>query len=241
MADGFLSLPGFMTAAEVAEVNAGVQRFIEAVVPAMPAELVYYEDRGDPATLKQVQLLHEHDPYFRSLMSGSRFQALARALLGEDVVGRNLQYFNKPPGIGLPTPPHQDGRFFMLEPCTALTMWLALEDVGEAQGCIRYVRGSHTMGMRVHERSGVLGFSQHIPGFGREEDLEREVVCPSTAGQLLVHHALTIHRASGNRSPDRSRRALGFIYHARSARHDEAAHAAYQNRLATELAAQRKI
>ena len=88
--DGFLSLSDFLTAPEVAEVNERTDAFIETAVPHLPSELVYYEDRADPTTLKQVQLLQDHDPYFHSLLFRSRFEDLARELLGENVVGKNL-------------------------------------------------------------------------------------------------------------------------------------------------------
>lgn len=51
----------------------------------------------------------------------------------------------KPPRIGKGTPPHQDGYYFMLEPNEAVTMWMALEDVNEENGCVRYVKESHKM------------------------------------------------------------------------------------------------
>ncbi|MEC8389905.1 MAG: phytanoyl-CoA dioxygenase family protein [Planctomycetota bacterium] len=35
---------------------------------------------------------------------------------------------------------------------------------------------------------------------------------PAQPGDLLVHDAMTIHRADANRSTNRTRRALGFIY-----------------------------
>jgi ectoine hydroxylase-related dioxygenase (phytanoyl-CoA dioxygenase family) len=217
-----------------------VGRYLEGV-QALPPELVYYEDRNDTSTLKQVQRLHEHEPYFEAMMDRSRFEQLARILLGEDVVGKNIQYFNKPAGSGRPTPPHQDGYYFMLEPNHAVTMWLALEDVGEDQGCIHYVSGSHKLGMRPHDSSAVLGFSQQVADFGTPNDRSSEVACPCLAGHLIVHHSLTIHWAGGNVSNGKSREALGLIYYGESAREDEEAHAEYQRRLAAELAAQNRI
>ncbi len=232
---GYVSLPGFVSCDEIAIMNEHKRRLIESVVPDLPPEVVFYESKDDPSTLKQIQKLYEYDGYFRELMFGSRFEWLAEVLLGEPVVGKNMQYFNKPAGIGQPTPPHQDGYFFMLKPNHAITMWLALEDVSESQGCVRYVRGSHKFGMRVHGRSGVLGFSQHILDFGLANDQDNEVAFPCKAGHLIAHHSLTIHRADGNTSEDKSRQALGFIYYASSAHEDEKAHAEYQRRLASEL------
>ncbi|MFP6901387.1 MAG: phytanoyl-CoA dioxygenase family protein, partial [Opitutales bacterium] len=150
-------------------------------------------------------------------------------------------FFNKPPGIGQATPAHQDGHYFMLRPCHALTMWMALDPVDEENGCVRYVRGSHLNGMRPHGRTETLGFSQGITGFGTETDIRDEVPCPANPGDLLAHDALTIHRADANLSSTRLRRALGFIFYGESAREDTDAHEKYQRNLAEELKASGKI
>ena len=120
-------------------------------------------------------------------------------------------------------------------------MWLALDTVDEDNGCIRYVRASHRDGLRAHSRTTTLGFSQGLSNDLSSEDLRAEVAIHAEPGDLLVHHALTVHRAGANRSRDRSRRALGLIYYGASAREDAAAHARYQRRLAAELEAQGRI
>ena len=232
--DGYIALPGFVAGAELAELQAELARVIAEVVPSLPREHVFYEDKSDPTTLKQIQQLFTYSPYFERLFFGSRFERLAATLLDGPVEGKNMQYFNKPPRIGKPTPPHQDGYYFMLDPCEAVTMWLALDVVDEENGCVRYVRGSNHRGMRPHGRTKTLGFSQGVTDYGSEEDLANEVAFPGVPGDLLVHHAMTIHRADGNRSDSRTRRALGFIYYSERAKEDSVAQQAYQKRLADE-------
>jgi len=166
---------------------------------------------------------------------------LRQSFLNDEVIGKNIQYFNKPPEIGKGTPAHQDGYYFMLEPNEAVTMWMALEDVDEGNGCVRYVSGSHKKGMRSHGRTNVLGFSQGITDFGTAGDMEKEVYFPTRAGDLLVHHSLTIHWADPNRSEERTRRAMGFIYYAECAKEDKKAHEAYARRLAKDLEKADKI
>ncbi len=239
--DGYLALSGFLTAAEVEETRQSVAHFISERVPQLPREQVFYETLGQPDTLKQIIGLFNHDAYFHRIMFGSRFEKLAELLLQGPVVGKNMQYFNKPPTIGKATPPHQDGYYFMLDPCEALTMWLALEEVDEENGCVRYVRGSHLLPLRPHGRTQTLGFSQGVTDYGTPQDLADEVAFPAQPGDLLIHNALTIHRADANRSPTRTRQALGFIYYSERAKVDEAAHAAYQKRLAAEMKAKGKI
>lgn len=233
-ADGYVYLPGFLSPDAVRDLRERVEGFVATTVPHLPAGQAMYEDANDAATLKQVFGLENHDPRFADLLRASPFRHLAGALLGAAVVPRILEYFNKPPRIGKPTPPHQDNFYFMLDPPLALTMWLALEDVDEETGCVRYVRGSHREGLRPHGRTQTLGFSQAITDFGTPADRAGAVAFPARAGDLLVHHAMTVHWAEGNRSPDRSRRALGFIYFAESARENEEAKAAYQQQLRAE-------
>ncbi len=235
--DGYVFIPGFLSAEEVVGLNQKLELFIREGVPAMPSGEVFYENKEDASTLKQLINIHNNDPYFEQILVGSLFEDLAAGILGESVVPKTLEYFNKPPKIGKPTPPHQDAYYFMITPQQATTMWLALEDVDEENGCVRYVRGSHRHGMRPHGRTQVAGFSQSITDFGLVEDQENEVPFPAKAGDLLVHHAMTIHRAEGNTSPSRSRRAMGFIYFGESAREDVEAKRMYQLKLQEERTA----
>ena len=154
-----------------------------------------------------------------------RAEAVAAVLLGGEVnrEANNSQYFNKPPKEGLATPPHQDGYYFKLEPCEALTMWLALEEVDEENGCVRYVKGSHLRGMRPHGRSGTLGFSQGITDYGTDEDKANEIGFHAQAGDLLVHQAMMIHLAGANTSSTRTRKAIGTIYYSQRAKVDHEA------------------
>ena len=168
--NGFVALPQFVSGVELSELIAHVDRFIRDIVPQLPPEQVFYEDKHNPATLKQIQHLGDHDSWFYELFTGSRFQEVAAILLNGPVVPKNMQYFNKPPGVGQPTPPHQDGYYFMLDPCKAVTMWFALDDVDEENGCVRYVRGSHKQGMREHARTKTLGFSQGIVDYPTAQD-----------------------------------------------------------------------
>ncbi len=239
-ADGFVVLRGYVGGRQLENLQSKINRFMRDVVPTMPCEKVFFEDKQRPETLKQLQSLHDYDEYFAELFLEGSFTTLAAQLLGDNVVPTNIQYFNKPPGAGQPTPAHQDGYYFKLEPCTALTMWLALDVVDEENGCMRYVRGSHRRGMRPHGRTKTLGFSQGIIDFPRDEDLADEQPISAQPGDVIVHHAVTIHRADANRS-NRSRRALGLTYYAASAREDVLVKDAYHAELIEKLAKSGRI
>ena len=60
-------------------------------------------------------------------------------------------------------------------------------------------------------------------------------------GDLLVHHCLTVHRANGNTSAARSRKALGMVYFSRYAKEDLERKNEYHKKLTSELAAAGKL
>lgn len=239
--NGYVSIPGFYAGDALAQLVAEKDRLIRDVVPGMPDARVYYEDKQDKSTLKQVHDIWKHDAFFEAMMTRGPLPTLARIVLGEAARPVNLQYFNKPPGVGRPTPPHQDGFYFHLTPNHALTIWIALEDIEPEQGCVNYVQGSHRYGMRWHGRTQTLGFSQGMIDFGTEHDVAHTMRFPCKAGHLIAHHSLTIHWADGNTTRDKTRQALGAIYYAESCRVNEKAAAAYQAQLNADLAKDGKI
>jgi phytanoyl-CoA hydroxylase len=241
-ADGYIAVRPLFDAAKMAEINRELDRYLRDCVPKMADTEVYYEDKSNRDTVKQMMYLERYDEYFAELLGSGVVHALAEEVLGEPAIAKNMEYFNKPPGIGKQTPPHQDGYYFKVAPPQAITGWLALEPVDDENGCLNYVRGSHRFeGWRPHGRSEILGFSQGITDFGTPHDVANTVAQPGEAGMMLMHHCKTVHWASPNRSPTRSRRALGFVYFGESAKPDEEAKRAYQAKLDAELKAANKI
>jgi phytanoyl-CoA hydroxylase len=232
--DGYVFVPGFLDTSEVHALKQSLEKLIAEKLSAMPANHVMYEDKNDKETLKQLQDLQLYDAYFSNILFKSKFEEIAETLLGDKAIGKTVEYFNKPKRIGKPTPPHQDAYYFMLKPPAAVTMWLALEDVNEENGCVRYVKGSHRLGMRQHGRTSTIGFSQAIVDYGNANDLAHEVAMPAKPGDLLIHHAMTIHRADGNKSLSRTRKAMGLIYFSASAKEDKEAKELYMKKLQEE-------
>jgi phytanoyl-CoA hydroxylase len=238
--DGYVTLRGFFGPDELREIRENVDRYVRTVAPELPPGEVMYEDVARPETLKRLAHVDRHDPWFREFLHAGKSTALAELLLGGPVVGQQLAWFNKMPRDSTQTPPHQDGYYFMIEPQQALTMWLALDQVDETNGCLRYIPGSHRRGMRPHARTQIVGFSQGISDYC-PADRATEVVVPADPGDLLVHHCLTVHSADANQSPDRTRRSLGLIYYSADARPDDQRLSAYQRTLVEDLQADRKL
>jgi phytanoyl-CoA hydroxylase len=237
--EGFTVIRGFLRREEVDEVIYEIERYVVNVIPTLPPEEAFYEIKGDPSTLKQLPRIDHHDEYFRRFHRHQRMCELAAHLLGCAVMPRDLQWFNKPPELGKPTPAHQDGFYDKIEPIEMVNMWLALDPVDERNGCVRYVAGSHKCGLREHGRTNTLGFSQGVVDYGPEDQANEVAVC-AAPGDMLVHHGLTIHRADGNAS-NRHRRAMGCVYYAAHVKKNHAIADAYRDRLVSDLLRDDKI
>ena len=229
--DGYVVVRKFLDAGDFRNLTQNLDRYIRDVVPGLPHEAAFYHDRSRPETLKQMQHMAANEPYFEAYRKHPRWRALAEALLGESVDVHDPEWFNKPPGTDHPTPAHQDNYYFCLKPANVVTIWLAIDPVGEENGCLRYVPGSHLRGIRPHSSSRVLGFSQGISDYG-DDDRASEVKILLDPGDTVVHHGNTIHRAEANRTSDRNRRAFAMVMRGQSCERDEDAFE--RNRIALE-------
>jgi phytanoyl-CoA hydroxylase len=80
-----------------------------------------------------------------------------------------MELHNKGPGGRcVPSPPHQDNWYFNKVDGEVPTIWVALEQIDEANGCLRYVPGTHALPLRTHRKSDFFGFSQTVRGRGAE-------------------------------------------------------------------------
>ena len=118
----------------------------------------------------------------------------------------------KPPG-GEAMAWHQDYSYLPLDRPDGLTLWIALDDVDVANGCLYYLPGSHRRG----ERRAAWGLRDDgdpraaLPPIDVADD-EPGVPAPTAAGAAIAHDALIWHRSPPNRSA-RPRRswALSFV------------------------------
>lgn len=184
------------------------------------------DDVRPPA--KQIQHLHEYDAFFRDIYDTIILPTLDRheipfkveRTLDEPTL-LNVQLFQKHAngGSGI-TRPHQDDYYFQLdlERSVVIVCWIALDDVNEANGCLRYLPGSHVASPNLlphfsnvdgawRTRTGVEGYA----GYLRDVDIDDLKPAPVRAGDMLVHHCRTIHAAGANATVDSERRALTFI------------------------------
>ncbi|MCH7788687.1 MAG: phytanoyl-CoA dioxygenase family protein, partial [Acidobacteria bacterium] len=123
----------------------------------------------------------------------------------------------KDPDNAPPTQLHQDIGYFGIEGSNIATSWTSLDTVDEQSGAVQYVVGSH----RWNDIARPNLFVSDTPVDGTKgrtiseimaDHPDAEIVSFETEpGDVIVHHARTIHGAYPNCSP-RRRRALSVRY-----------------------------
>lgn len=207
---GWLAVEHLFSPEKTAEIERELARFVDQIDPQHSEGLVVWEPGAD-RKIRNLFHLHTHDPYFHDLANAPQLLELARTIFDDEPVLLSVELFGKPAQVGSEVPYHQDNAYFNLIPNKALTIWFALADATEENGCVRYIEGSHKLGNLPHSASGVKGNSMRLtelpPNAGAE-------VCGIVArGGALIHHCNTIHRSEPNRS-DQDRPGLLFVYKA---------------------------
>jgi len=134
---------------------------------------------------------------------------LVEQLIGPDIILWGSQVFCKPPLTGKAIPWHQDGQYWPIRPIATCSVWIAIDDALPANGCMRFIPGSHASGSiyrhRLSGHSDVV-LSQEVEPSQFDESTARDDVLK--AGQFSLHDVYLIHGSNANRS---TRRRAGFV------------------------------
>jgi hypothetical protein len=147
-------------------------------------------------------------PRFQSLPEDPALMRLTERLLGDAVLvhPRKIGRVGFPQNEGQQTPVHQD--FFHVRGTTeTYTVWVPLGDCSQTLGCLAVADGSHQLGFRDHQPSSGPGGFAVDPGGApvwRSNDF--------VAGDVLIFHSLTMHKALPNRTPDEIRVSIDNRY-----------------------------
>lgn len=127
----------------------------------------------------------------------------AEALVGPDILVFASRPWNKKPNDRRYVAWHQDNSYYGLDPQASVAMWVALTPSTVANGCVKFVPGSHTWGDQVHEIVGNplnrLTRGQEITTI--DESLAVDAVL--RAGEASFHHERTAHGSKGNATATR--------------------------------------
>jgi hypothetical protein len=134
--------------------------------------------------------------------------------LVEDVLGPDIDLFSshfiaKPAGGSLRVPWHEDSAYWrdMIQPMEVVTVWLAVDESDEGNGCVYFIPRTHDNGYSeyydVDANKNV--FMTEIRKGQFDETIKRPAILAKNEASL--HHAKLIHGSPSNTSP---RRRTGY-------------------------------
>ena len=192
--DGFVIVPELFRREETDTIKQEIRQIVEQAAQEARA-------RGEqrPRLLATGVLvgLATRSAFFRTLVRDARLLDLLEPIIGPDILFWSDKVVFKSNETTLATPWHQDWAYW--RGIHKTTVWLALDDADESNGCLKLVRGSHRLPV-VHDGEVPPG-----EGFGHRIDArqvdERDVViAPVRAGGAVVFHDLLLHASCPNPS-----------------------------------------
>lgn len=210
--DGYLVVDDFLSAAEVARVKDGIERACrERQAMSRDADGFNLEKENDasldptaaakqPGMFRKIQGAVFHVPPVRDVF-------ISRKMLDcmEDVMGPSIHYHSskvmfKPAHGGAAKPWHQDAAYWKAYEPNQVTVWIALDDATEENGCVWAIPGSHKLGLIPH-------VAQELQIEESRIEVGKAAPVPVRSGGLLIFHSLVLHMSKKNTS-DKNRWAI---------------------------------
>lgn len=216
--NGFLAVEQLVDNATVGKIRAAYDEFLTG-------DLGGGDNRRLGGVVRQIMFPHQHHAYFADNPALRAGFAIARQLIGKELVFHYDMLMSKGPGETNPTLWHQDHSYSELPftpagtnpPNEWVQFWLALDDVDEETGCMTFIPGSHSAPLRQHYVAAGDAEGENRMLATQDVDDSRAVRCPLPAGGCTVHLDGTLHYTDGNHSKNRSRRAYIFSFRPKDA------------------------
>jgi non-heme Fe2+,alpha-ketoglutarate-dependent halogenase len=138
------------------------------------------------------------------LLHDRRILNYVEDILGPNLVSTMTHFFCKESGDEKKVSWHQDASYWPLTPSKVVTVWLAIDDVGEDNAPMMVIPGSHLHGQIPFERSSEV--EQNVLDQSVNDALEwgaNPVAFTMKAGQISIHTDLLLHGSEPNRSKRR--------------------------------------
>tara|TARA_Y100000590_G_scaffold272890_1_gene306398 strand:+ start:109 stop:942 length:834 start_codon:yes stop_codon:yes gene_type:complete len=151
--------------------------------------------------------VHYYSKVFDKVVHNSKLLDIVEDLLGQNILVAGTCFFVKEPDRKGYISYHQDGKYAGWEPYNFLTVWLALTEVNEENGCMRMWPGTHKGNFKKHkdtfDKNNLLTRGQEIENI----PINKTVPIILKPGQISIHHPLIVHGSGPNLS---NKKRIGF-------------------------------
>jgi chlorinating enzyme len=152
--------------------------------------------------------IHLISPIFNKVCLNKNILDAVESIIGKNILICGTTLFIKNPNEKGFVSFHQDAKYIGLEPHNWVTVWIAVTDANEKNGCMRMLSGSHKDDLKHHEQkfdeNNLLTRGQTIKNI----PLDKTDPVILKAGQMSLHHPKIVHGSGLNYSNDRR---IGFV------------------------------
>lgn len=202
--DGFLTVPAIADADEVEQLRGVFDRLFQTGAgwdEGAQFDLAGTDDNGRPAALPQILNPAQFAPELSAARFRTKALAIAQQLLGAETQLWFEHAILKPAHYGAATPWHQD-EAHRDDPGTdyeQVSIWVPLQEANVANGCMRYIAGSHLAPILEHRSPNNDPRITALECIG-PFDPATAIPCPLPPGGAAIHHCRTLHGAGENHS-----------------------------------------
>lgn len=198
--DGFLKLPGRLPDALLAPLRDRLHELLSGdgdakinrqVEPALAKDAVAAEPVKGP--LRKLHYVARWDAVFHDFLTSAPVLAILSSVLGDGFVLYSDIAFLKAARVGSRQPYHQDRvlGYEIDDAARMVGLWVALDPATEANGCLRFIPGSHRLRLQLEETALI---EKRAVGDGVPE----EVLVPAEPGEVILIDSLVLHCSQPN-------------------------------------------
>ena len=202
-ANGFLALDRITTPQEIGRFRPIYDRLFvdwQSKAQFTPRDLAGGKGR-EAGGVVQMHDISRNVPEFAASLMRCHAESIARQLLGPDAEFVTDHAISKAAGSESHTPWHQDQWYWDPQAeYRRVSVWVPLQDVTPANGCMCYVSRRHAPDTIPHHKQDYDPDSHAWEADRAHFDESLAVACPLPAGGAAIHYGKTLHYASGNRS-----------------------------------------
>ena len=184
----------------------------EKILSSLCSDLEDFLANQIDTTLDYFPALIEQDERWLRYATNPIILDMVSYLIGENIIVWGSALFCKSAVGGKATPWHQDAEYWPIRPLETCTVWIAIDESNQENGCLQIVPGSHlNRKIYEHEYDGdeKIVLSRQISKQNMKKLRPRPVALKP--GMLSIHDAFLIHGAEQNNSGKR-RAGLTFRY-----------------------------
>ena len=194
--------------AEGTKICRGAYGPLDGLQPSTP-------EQSDEDVLKKYitcSIAHKLSPLLGETIADARLAPILASLIGPNVKGIHSQFFIKHagmPGNGW----HQDEAFVPTRDRSLLTAWIALDEATIANGCLRFLPGSHKAGVIYpRRRHNDPTIDREEESYGFPQPIADAIPIALAPGSAVFFNGYLLHSSFQNVRPSGFRRALLYTY-----------------------------